>query len=50
MQNEVYKTWLENKTLWQQDLPPISDMRPLNIDLKEEEKTLKKANVKKLNK
>ena len=45
----IYKIWLDNKTLWQ-DLPPISDMRPLSIDLKEEEKTIKKANVKKLNK
>ena len=36
--------------LWQQDLSPISDMSPLNIDWKEEEKTLKKVNVEKLNK
>ena len=31
-------------------MPPISDMRPLSIDWKEEEKTLKKVNIKKLNK
>ena len=26
VQNEVYKVWFDNKALWQQDRPPISDM------------------------